>query len=564
MEYYIHKNIFILQILFVKFTINKYYVKFFKNINMKYIITFFCFQLLFFVEVNTICIAQTNCITCQSNTTSIATGSGAVSFGGNNSSIGSRSTTFGFSNTASGTNSLAFGQMNQAAGLNSFAAGKSTVTTSNAYYSLAFGYNAKSSGFNSYVFGTGTDEDVANQINFSYLENNINNSFLIGFNSYPSFFVKGSNSPQTSNDSKVGIGTFNPLQSLDIYGAIKIGNTSNSYTGTIRWTGLDFEGYTGTSWKSFTSTSGWSLSENNTLYNSGNVGINTNSPQQKLDVVIPANNFVSFGSSYLNSGDFSGIQFGYRQDNLLYRKSAIVFEKTTGSKGKIHLLNDIEVNNESASIEDAKLTISDNGYVGIGNTNPLTNLQVGSDLVLINNSSDIIGNNIYFDNSTGKYKRINNGVSNKITFEPAGGFKFNTSAYGTSNSEFSAWMPVVVINEYGQMGIGTTNLFDYKLAIDGKMIATEIKVKNSNSWPDYVFKENYDLMSLKDLEKFIKINNHLPKIQPSEIVEQTNEIDLGKMNVLLLEKVEELTLYLIQQQKEIDLLKSSIQNISKK
>ncbi len=505
-------------------------------------------------------IAQTNCITCQSNTTSIATGSGATAFGSNNISSGSRSTTLGAGNTASGTNSFAFGNLNLAAGLNSLTAGRNSVTTTNAYFSFAFGYYAKSSNLNSYVFGTGRDFDESSQTNFSYLENNIANSFLIGFNGLPSLFVKG-NTSTSSNDSKIGIGTTNPQQSLETYGGIKLGNTSNNIAGSIKWNGVDFEGYNGSNWISFTSTSNWKQSNSNTYNNVGNIGIGTTFPQQKLDVVIPTNNFVSFGSNYLADGDISGIQFGYRQDNLLYRKTALVYERTTGSKGKIHLLNDIEVNNESASMEDARFTISDNGFVGVSTTNPLTNLQVGTDLVFMDAPSNIIGNNLYYDITTNKYKRIATGVANAITFENEGGFKFNTSSYGSSNSEISVWMPAIYVNEYGQMGIGTTNLFDYKLAIDGKLIATEIKVKNSASWPDYVFDENYKLMPLLELASFIKENHHLPKLESASEHNKSKEIDLGKMNIILLEKVEELTLYIIEQQKRIDELDSKISKI---
>ena len=76
--------------------------------------------------------------------------------------------------------------------------------------------------------------------------------------------------------------------------------------------------------------------------------------------------------------------------------------------------------------------------------------------------------------------------------------------------------------------------------------------------PDYVFKKGYKLMPIEELESFVTKYNHLPKIKSEAEYQNAGEIDLGELNLKLLEKVEELTLYLIQQQKEIDALKKKI------
>ncbi len=94
--------------------------------------------------------------------------------------------------------------------------------------------------------------------------------------------------------------------------------------------------------------------------------------------------------------------------------------------------------------------------------------------------------------------------------------------------------------------------------IDGKLYAKEIEVK-TNVWADYVFNSDHELMPLNELENFIKTNKHLPDI-PSEREVKDSGINLAEMNAKLLQKVEELTLYIIEQQKQIDELKKGEMN----
>ncbi|MCG2617753.1 DUF3450 domain-containing protein [Terrimonas sp. NA20] len=99
------------------------------------------------------------------------------------------------------------------------------------------------------------------------------------------------------------------------------------------------------------------------------------------------------------------------------------------------------------------------------------------------------------------------------------------------------------------VGIGTMDPKGYKLAVAGNMIAEKIKVKAYANWPDYVFDSSYILPSLKDVESFILKNKHLPGI-PSAGSMRENGIDLADNQAALLQKIEELTLYLIDQEKE--------------
>ncbi len=114
----------------------------------------------------------------------------------------------------------------------------------------------------------------------------------------------------------------------------------------------------------------------------------------------------------------------------------------------------------------------------------------------------------------------------------------------------------------GKVSINTlSDPGDYTLAVNGKIRAKEIKV--DTDWADYVFATDYRLKTLEEIESFIKENKHLPEIPTAQDVEKGG-VDLGEMNMLLLKKVEELTLYIINQQKEINLLKSDLTEIRNK
>lgn len=92
------------------------------------------------------------------------------------------------------------------------------------------------------------------------------------------------------------------------------------------------------------------------------------------------------------------------------------------------------------------------------------------------------------------------------------------------------------------------------LAVDGKILAKEIFVNIHNSvWADYVFDKNYKLMALSDVETFIKKEKHLPNI-PSELDLKANDLNIAEMQKLQMEKIEELYLYVIEQQKQINAL----------
>jgi hypothetical protein len=116
----------------------------------------------------------------------------------------------------------------------------------------------------------------------------------------------------------------------------------------------------------------------------------------------------------------------------------------------------------------------------------------------------------------------------------------------------------LIINTSNNVGIGTTNPGSYKLAVEGKIGAREVNVL-TGPWPDYVFNSNYYLMPLNEVETFIKSNKHLPNVPDACDVEKDG-INLGEMNAILMKKIEELTLYMIELKKENDSIKAQMKN----
>ncbi|RBL94004.1 hypothetical protein DF182_16115 [Chitinophaga flava] len=112
----------------------------------------------------------------------------------------------------------------------------------------------------------------------------------------------------------------------------------------------------------------------------------------------------------------------------------------------------------------------------------------------------------------------------------------------------------------GGVGIGVHDTKGYRLAVAGSMIAERVVVKNYQNWPDFVFAKNYQLPSLQEVEAYVNTHQHLPGI-PSAAAVKEKGIDLEEMNSKLLQKVEELTLYLIQLDKENKELKAEVKAI---
>ncbi len=123
---------------------------------------------------------------------------------------------------------------------------------------------------------------------------------------------------------------------------------------------------------------------------------------------------------------------------------------------------------------------------------------------------------------------------------------------------------LLVINEDGNVGIGNgTNRVTvpagYRFSVDGKIIVEEIKVELSTAWPDYVFNPTYELMPIQALKSYIRERKHLPNVPSAQEIKDNGGMELGDMNKKLMEKVEELTLYLIDEHDRINAIQEELE-----
>ncbi|MCH8146883.1 MAG: hypothetical protein IH987_02685 [Planctomycetes bacterium] len=105
------------------------------------------------------------------------------------------------------------------------------------------------------------------------------------------------------------------------------------------------------------------------------------------------------------------------------------------------------------------------------------------------------------------------------------------------------------------LGVGTANVpTGVMMAVDGKLLCEEVEVQLSQDWPDYVFDEDYELIPLEELERSVRQHKHLPGI-PSAAEVKSQGINVGEMQADVIKKVEELTLYVIDLNKQLKVVK---------
>ena len=218
-----------------------------------------------------------------------------------------------------------------------------------------------------------------------------------------------------------------------------------------------------------------------------------------------------------------------------------------------------------------KVRFDANGNVGIGTSTPAVKLEVNGDTNIGTDAGTINGYGAKLQllgaSSNGDalwLSRFNNGANQtelRVNIGDDPGQNQDMFVIGTHSWNGGAWNPFFAVQAAGNVGIGTTTP-DAKLAVKGTIHSTEVKVDLNVQGPDYVFAPTYNLPTLESIKTYIDQNKHLPEV-PSAKEMEANGINLGDMNMLLLKKIEELTLYVIElknrdeiQQKEIEQLKT--------
>lgn len=134
-------------------------------------------------------------------------------------------------------------------------------------------------------------------------------------------------------------------------------------------------------------------------------------------------------------------------------------------------------------------------------------------------------------------------------------YVFDGGTTNNANFNVNSSGNLTIFSSGGFVGIGTSAP-DAMLAVKGEIHAQEVKVDLSVPGPDYVFEKSYQLPSLQELKVYVDSSKHLPDV-PSANEMEAKGINVGEMNIVLLKKVEELTLYLIKQDEEIQALKKA-------
>ncbi len=322
----------------------------------------------------------------------------------------------------------------------------------------------------------------------------------------------------------------------------------------------------------------------------GNVGIGTQTPSTPLEVIgditanYPGNNrkiFIYPGSGAIESSNTQLMFNRYNSNNVSFAAGGgnVAIGNITPTE-KLHVDGNIKAANPNADIiyyrflqapesnlhldpasghdlflnffngnnirfgrNGDKMFIDISGNVGIGTTSPSEKLQVNGNIMAANPNANII------------YYRFLRAPQSNLHLDPAPGHDLFLNFYSGNNVRFGQNGDKMFIASGGNVGIGTTAP-SAKLHVNGNIKANPTHI----TWPDFVFLKNYSLSPLEDVERYINEFGHLKGIPSAQEVQDLG-VDLVNLDAKLLQKIEELTLYLISQNKRNKELQSRVQKL---
>ena len=278
----------------------------------------------------------------------------------------------------------------------------------------------------------------------------------------------------------------------------------------------------------------WSLN-GTSIYNTNgqSVGIGTNNPIARLEVV---------GSLLLSQGSPLVLR-----DDAIGNTNRIRLQNVTATSE--FTINHLGGPSDLLLIESPAHTIdwvmAANGRIGIGTTVPAVKFHVlgSGEILRVDGTDPQIGLA-----QSGVLKGVLRLGGNDIVIGSPASNDTGRVVFRINGGDR------MMIHPDGRVSIGTAfPATGYSLSVNGKIISSEVKVQLQANWPDYVFDKSYTRPSLSQLETFVTSHKHLPGI-PSALEVKKEGLELGEMNRKLLEKVEELTLYMIEMNKRIDSL----------
>jgi hypothetical protein len=361
----------------------------------------------------------------------------------------------------------------------------------------------------------------------------------------------------TETMGKVGVGTASPTAKLDVRGTFRL---TDGTQGLDKVLTSDANG--NATWKTPTviDDGDWTIDGNNNVIRmNGNVGIGTDNPLDKLQVGSNTAKLVigsaggenlGWGTSYIgfNASRQNGSTWSTSTDSQ-HNGGAVIYGDIFGSILFTTIPTETspaaagQSNMPDATIKNnIRMMINKNGNVGIGNSSPISKLHVTDGYLSIDGSTNRW--------NTWDVRMATPLGSAWVTSTPTTDWQYLSFGM-TETGWYWGKSPNTITSN------GATNIkYALKLTTGGLLHAREILV-DLNGWSDFVFSNEFKLKPLDEVEKFIKEKKHLPDV-PSESEVLKDGINLGEMDAILLQKIEELMLYTIEQQKLINNMKTEI------